>query len=169
MTDIMLGRTAVDAYLLSRQAMHNTERIEKKCGAERCQKDRDACNNDIRSILDSMLGKIGFESLTAFYEANEKACWVELQRCYRPVGVCDFCKGRKRGCLSTCFPERSDVGTKPITYRWRDFYDWQYYEGNSPPGCSMHFEKIDEPSFDILWGMPSGLKPDVVERFNNVN
>jgi hypothetical protein len=115
--------------------------------------------------FEAQLKAIGFESIADFYEQNRLACLAEVERCYQAVGECDCCEGRERGCLKDCFPNRSKAVNR-VTFLWQDFYDWKQFEGHSPEGCSMHFEKVEKPSFDIYWGMPEGLKPEVVRRFN---
>jgi len=114
------------------------------------------------------LEKLGFESISDFYESNRLACLEEVKRCYRPVGECDCCVGRERGCLKNCFPTRSKECGK-VVFSWDDFFEWQQFEGHSPEGCSMYFKEVDKPTFDIYWGMPEGLKPEVVRRFNRGN
>jgi hypothetical protein len=126
-----------------------------------------ANHTTLAAEFESELQAIGFESIADFYEQNRLACLAEVEKCFRLVGECDMCKGRQRGCLS-CQKDRAQT-TGKVEPNTNDFYDWQHFEGHCPPRCSVHFEKIAEPRFDIYWGMYEGLKPEVVERLNNVN
>jgi len=124
----------------------------------------------------------GFASIDDFFAKNQQLCEQELARCYQLIGQCDGCLGRKRGCIQSCYENRAEllsafvdrkppatfdnakivikVIRKPLVAHNRDFFDWQRFDGHSPPECAIHFEKIAEPQFDVSWNMPEGFTPD---------
>ena len=137
---ILAGRKAVDTYRAAHALLHSTK----------WHKGVPEAHTPLLNTMLAELKKQGFNSLDEFYKANETVCYSELKRCYTPVGVCDACEGRTLSCLDKCFLARSAEFNGVVRITWRDFYDWQSFEGNTPPTCSIHFEKITEPNFDVI-------------------
>lgn len=155
MERVLAGRAVIEEYQAAHAKLHEGGWFDGIAAA----------HTPLVEKMMSDLATLGFASHEEFTAANEAACYAELQRCYRAVGTCDGCKGREKGCFSKCYVGRTDsVGLERVSYRWSDFYDWQHFEGHSPPGCSMHFEKVAEPAFDLAWGMPKGIEPGSLER-----
>jgi hypothetical protein len=162
---ILLGRKAVEAYREAHKELHGKGWYKGISG-------------DHVPLLKKMskeLEALGFASQQELFASNKQLCYEEVRRCYRLAGNCDGCGGRERGCIQSCYEKRTEPNSHapnlrtPVEYQWSDFYDWQHFEGHSPPGCGMHLEQIAEPSFDIYWGMPKGIDPKILERLRNLN
>ncbi|GAI67359.1 unnamed protein product [marine sediment metagenome] len=154
---IISGRKAVEAYRTAHTALHR-EPWRKKIPEEHTP------------LLNAMLKALkaqGFNSQEEFRAANEELCYREVARCYQYFGECDECAGRSRGCFESChLPEVAEDTEKgrPFFPRRQAFYDWQHFEEHKPPTCSLSFRQIAEPTFDIYWGMPEGIKPEAYQR-----
>jgi hypothetical protein len=113
---------------------------------------------------------LGFKSPSEFEKFNSDMCYEEFKRCYKRVGECDGCRGRKRGCLTSCYEgyskretgktsDKLDDETKQKLYvkGAKEAFDtkqvmyWKLYPGFVPHGCSVKFEKMSEPEFDFKW------------------
>ena len=103
----------------------------------------------------------GFASIDEFFAENKQLCEQELARCYRRVGQCDGCLGRKRGCIQSCYENRAEllsafvdrkppatfdnakiiikVVRKPLVAHNRDFFDWQQFDGLGWARCGEYF------------------------------
>ena len=158
---ILAGRKVVDAYRIDRSNPSTP---------------LPTVSSDL--LLDKLISdlrELGFNSIDEFFEANEKASIEERNRCARFEGVCDYCEGRKKGCLTTCYERATKPDAKSPTGRtalvagvrgdksiiathhyWRDYYRSLGIMKKGMvypiiPGCSIRTRIIEEPKLDWHW------------------
>lgn len=172
-TKLLLGRLAVEEYQ-SHQAIANPEEQE----------------NLVQKLI-TELKNLGWDSIQDFFDYNTRAFYAEHVRCFKIDKWCDECVGRKRACYPSCrgldrtiwteeevglddsrsFRCRmaliADIETLSLV-QIRDIYGfrffWRYFPNNVPPGCSMRLKKVDEPRFDMDWGMHGWIEPEKYEK-----
>lgn len=90
------------------------------------------------------LNALGFKSFTDFYRANEESCQQEIERCFKLIGECDGCIGRK-----TCCANSRKVALPP---NWVFYFRRMSYFRDKVSVCSIRFEQVANPELDIHWG-----------------
>lgn len=125
---------------------------------------------------------VGFKSIDEFEKFNKEICYNEFKRCYKRVSDCDGCEDRERGCLTSCYEgfskeytgklsadladkERRQVyiDATPSAFDTDQVMYWKLHKGFVPHNCSVKFEKINEPKFDIRWDLNNIGKYIIIE------
>jgi hypothetical protein len=176
---LLLGRLAVEYYQLH------------QAGADPASVS-DEQEKLVQKLI-SELKNLGWSSIQDFYDSNERACYSEHVRCFKIVWEewCDECLGRKRGCYPTCRKIEIDIWGKEWNGLESNFtfkrkkglsadldlltlaearslcdlrFVWRNFPNNKAPNCSIKYDKVDEPRFDIYWGMGKGVDPMQYEK-----
>ena len=154
---LLKGREVVDDYRDTHTAFHSKARTSAF----------ESEHTALQERLEAGLQTLGFESIDAFFKFNEQACRGEASRCFAIRGECDFSIGRKRGCTPICY-DLALSAEKQKVVQALDFHTslhyWRNFPGNVPPGCSIWVETLNEPAFDIHWGMGGSLSFDRYQK-----
>lgn len=117
-------------------------------------------HSQVRRRLDKALERLGFDSIKAFFDANERLNRQVINECFKIEGTCDGCPNRSRGCIDACFAKKSIDGKLPdsVTHNlevWLKIYVRKYgepdAEGHVIPNCRLRFRKVKEPPIDWWW------------------
>lgn len=163
---LLAGRKAIEDYREAHSKLH-LGRV-KADGTVVQPKNVSVKHAPLLKKMLSELKALGFNSIDEFMEANKQAVEADMVRCIRYEGECDNCDGQQRGCVQSCYEERTtgmgrttvapDLARDGMATR---SYFADYYKSLPPrkkgritpmiPNCSIQVHIIEDPKLDWDW------------------